>query len=63
MSSSSRKRALSPSAPLSADQRRRMFDADEINLQNEKLADDNRTLTEELQRNKEKAARQLGEAH
>jgi len=60
MASSSRKRSLSPSSSLNADQRRRLFDADEVNLQNEKLTDDNRTLTEELNRNKEKAARQLG---
>jgi len=60
MSSSSRKRALSPPSSLSADQRRRLIDVDEVNLQNEKLTDENRTLVEELERNKERAARQLG---
>lgn len=60
MSSSSRKRALSPPSSLSADQRRRLIDVDEVNLQNEKLTDENRTLVEELARNKERAARQLG---
>lgn len=59
---SSRKRALSPPSSLSVDQRRRLIDVDELNLQIEKLTDENRTLEEELARNKERAARQLGKS-
>jgi hypothetical protein len=58
MLNSTRKRSLSPTAG-SALERRRVYDVDELLLQNERMADEVKSLTEELTRAKDKSARQL----